>query len=323
MKECGDIFYTELSRGNLEEVAEIIASLIPRYLSKDVENRYFRLWEEHGFHLTPVDYYSPIPDSRELTDDLWKKESGLPGIDLNLPLQLKLLQNVFPRFREEYDQFPWGATAETSEFYFDNPMFSGVDALVLYCMIRHFRPSLIIEVGSGYSTRVLSKAVLRNGNGQIICVEPYPDDIISKLPAVTKVIPDRVQNVSLDLFQQLKDRDILFIDSSHTVKCGGDVNYLLLEVLPRLKKGVIVHFHDIFFPEEFPKDWVLGLHRFWSEQYLLQAFLAFNSQFEILFLNSYMGLKYLEETKIVFSKSPWWRGGSCWIRRKSKSSTNP
>jgi Methyltransferase domain len=122
--------------------------------------------------------------------------------------------------------------------------------------------------------------------------------------------------VELDFFSKLESGDILFIDSSHTVKIGGDVNYLFLEVLPRLKPGVIVHVHDIWFPFDYDRQWVLGEFRFWAEQYLLQAFLAFNSEFEVLICNSYLGFYFPEELKSCFPHSPWSGGGSFWMRRK-------
>ena len=110
--------------------------------------------------------------------------------------------------------------------------------------------------------------------------------------------------------------DILFIDSSDTVKIGGDVNYLFLEVLPRLKPGVIVHVHDIFLPFDYRRDWVMEKFRFWTEQYMLQSFLTFNSEFEVLMANSYLNHYHEEELKTVFPDLPSYRGGSFWIRRK-------
>ena len=315
MAQCARSLLTHLSNGRDREVAEILANLLARYLSDDsMAKKYFPFWEERGFHLTPVHYYSPIPDTRALTDHLWAIESQLVGIDLNRDFQLHLLSKVFPEFKNEYNDFPHSATGY--EFAFDNPNFGGTDALVLYCMLRHFNPSLIIEIGSGWSTRLSSKAALRNGDTNIVCIDPFADDVVAKLPRVSKVISKRVETLDLSFFQQLGDRDVLFIDSSHTVKCGGDVNFLYLEVLPRLKKGVIVHSHDVFFPKEYPKEWVRDLHLFWNEQYLLQAFLTFNSEFELLFCNSYMGMKYLKMMKAVFPKAPWWGGGSCWFRRR-------
>jgi len=128
-----------------------------------------------------------------------------------------------------------------------------------------------------------------------------------------------VQTVPVAQFKQLEANDVLFIDSSHVVKIGSDVNYLFLEVLPRLRPGVIVHIHDIFLPNEYPRAWVLEQCRFWTEQYLLQAFLSFNSDFEIVFANSYMGRRHADMMKATFPNSPWWGGGSFWMRRRALS----
>ncbi len=99
--------------------------------------------------------------------------------------------------------------------------------------------------------------------------------------------PDRekAQDLDSDFFSQLNSNDILFIDISHAVKIGGDVDYLFLEVLPRLKPGVIVHIHDIFLRFEYRRDWVMDEFCFWTEQYLLQPFLTFNSEFEVIALD--------------------------------------
>jgi predicted O-methyltransferase YrrM len=192
-----------------------------------------------------------------------------------------------------------------------------VDALVAYCMVRHFQPRLIIEVGSGFSSLVLGDAVAKNTDSSLICIEPFPREFLREgFPGLQSLIEQKVQDIDLDFFAQLESRDILFIDSSHTVKIGGDVNYLFLEVLPRLKPGVIVHVHDIFLPFEYRRDWVLDEFRFWTEQYLLQAFLTFNSEFEVLMANNYLNQYHEEALKAAFPDLSSWGGGSFWMRRK-------
>src|SRR5438034_9271638 len=157
----------------------------------------------------------------------------------------------------------------------------------------------------------------RNDACPLICVEPFPSDFLSKgFPGLKSLVIKVVQEIDLDFFSQLQSGDVLFIDSSHTVKIGGDVNYLFLEVLPRLKPGVIVHVHDIFLPFDYPRDWVVDDFRFWAEQYMLQSFLTFNSEFEVLMANSYLNHYHEEELKTVFPDLPSYRGGSFWIRRK-------
>ena len=151
----------------------------------------------------------------------------------------------------------------------------------------------------------------------MICIDPFPRDFVRNgLPGLQSLITKKVQEIDLEFFSQLQSGDILFIDSSHTVKIGGDVNYLFLEVLPRLKPGVIVHVHDIFLPFEYRRDWVQDEFRFWNEQYLLQAFLAFNSEFEVLLANAYLNHCHQEDLKAAFPNLLSWASGSFWMRRK-------
>jgi hypothetical protein len=172
-------------------------------------------------------------------------------------------------------------------------------------------------VGAGFSSLVSAQAALRNAHTELICIEPYPSVIQKEgFPGLTSLIPKKVQEVELNYFEELDTGDILFIDSSHVVKIGGDVNYLFLEVIPRLKPGVLVHVHDIFLPMEYRRDWIIDELRFWSEQYLLQAFLTFNSAYEVLLCNSYLGYRHRDEMQATFPNSPWWGGGSFWMRRK-------
>lgn len=302
-----------------DEIAALLAEVLPRFAEPALLRKYFRLFEEHGVHVTPVHFFQPIPDMRTLGDELWTKMSELPGIDLNEAGQLRLLRDAFPRFRQEYEQLPLVPT-EPGRFYLNNGAFEGTDALALYCMIRHFRPSLILEVGSGFSSLLAAEAALKNGQTKLVCIEPYPSEFLKAgFPGLTSLITEKVQEVELSVFEQLGPNDVLFIDSSHVVKIGGDVNYLFLEVLPRLKPGVVVHVHDIFLPGEYHRGWILDNGWFWTEQYLLQAFLAFNSAFEILLANSYLGRKHIEELRRTFPSAPGHHaGGSFWMRRKSE-----
>lgn len=294
-----------------------LAGLLPDYVKGPDAEKNFQYFEHHGVHVTPVHYYSPVPELAAIDPQIWKRQSSLPGVDVREAEQLHFLNAIFPRFQAEYDQFPNTATGKPHEFYFENGAYSGTDALVLYCMVRHFQPRLVVEVGSGFSTRMIAHAAIKNGNTRLISVEPYPEPVLRQgFPGLDELVEKKVQDVDLELFEQLGPNDILFIDTTHIVKVGSDVNYLYLEVLPRLKPGVVVHIHDIFLPGDYPQSWVEKLRLFWNEQYLLHAFLIFNSGFEILFMNNYMGEKYPQEMRAVFPRSPWWGGGSFWMRRK-------
>ena len=304
---------TEAMQGNINmsELSQFIAAVMPHCLHSGKFHEVFPVWEQHGFHVTPVHFYQPIPDTRELPETLWKQPSDLVGIDMNDEMQIDLLRNHFTKFQEECSNFP----AEPPPG--QRRPFRGVDALAAYCMVRHFQPRLIIEVGSGFSSLALGQAAAKNKNSALICIDPFPSDFLRKgFPGLRSSIEEKIQDIDLEFFSQLQSSDILFIDSSHTVKIGGDVNYLFLEVLPRLKPGVIVHVHDIFLPFEYRRDWVLDEFRFWNEQYLLQAFLTFNSEFEVLLANSYLNHCHQQDLKAAFGNLPSWAGGSFWMRRK-------
>jgi hypothetical protein len=307
-----------------DHAADVAMALVPTLAQLAYGPRFadsFRLWEAHGVHVTPVHFYLPIPDTRTLPDELWESRSELVGLDLQVEKQLYLVRETFPAFCAEYDGFAHEPTDREHEYYFDNPQFGGTDALILYCMVRHFEPRLIIEVGSGFSSRVSAQAALENADTRLICVEPYHDgterhEILRRgFPGLTSLVTRRVEELEPSFFAELQSGDILFIDTSHVVRIGGDVTFLLLEVLPRLNPGVIVHIHDIFLPFEYPRDWVLDMLRFYNEQYLVHAFLAFNSEFEIIMANHYLGATHRDDLVRTFPNSPWWGGTSFWIRR--------
>ncbi len=282
-------------------------SVITRVLGKVfLSLRAFEFFQKLGVHVTRKHFYSPIPDTDLLKarKGLWEEEMELVGVDLNVHAQLRLLEDVFSSFQEEYT-FPLNRTSKPYEYYINNGDWGFVSASVQHAIIRHFAPRAVIEVGSGNSTYVAARASLMNEtkglNTKLISIDPYPNQILKKgFPGLSELLSRRVEEVDLDFFSQLDDTDILFIDSTHVVRIGGDVNFLYLEVLPRLKKGVIVHVHDIFFPRQYPRKWVVQDLQFWTEQYLLQAFLTFNKHFEVLWCGSYMYLKYPERLKSAF-----------------------
>jgi hypothetical protein len=311
----------EVAQGNLGvmEVSSFIAAVMPRCLRSKQFREIFPLWEQHGFHVTPVHFYQPIPDIQSLSETVWARPSELVGIDMNESVQLDLLRRQFSKFRHECEQLPTEPTEKPSQFYLNNGLFGGLDALVAYCMVRHFQPRLIVEIGSGFSSLILGEALTKNNESSLICIDPSPQGFLRQnFPGLGSLIEKRAQDIDFDFFSQLNPGDILFIDSSHTVKIGGDVNYLFLEVLPRLEPGVIVHIHDIFLPFDYRRDWVMEQFRFWSEQYLLQAFLLFNSEFEVLMANSYLNHYHQEQLQAAFPTLSSWRGGSFWIRRRSQ-----
>lgn len=283
----------------------------------------FPIWQKMGIHITPNYFYAPIPDTRTLKDELWKKKSELVGIDINEENQIKLLYQFSSKFKLEYESFPIDKTSIPYQYYVNNGEIESVDGEILYCMIRLFKPNKIFEIGSGNSTYLAAQALLKNheDNGHecnLIAFDPYPSDVIKTgFPGLSKLVSIKTQEVPVSKFSELEGNDILFIDSSHVLKIGSDVQYEILEILPRLRKGVIIHFHDIFLPAEYPKKWVLKAYRFWNEQYLLQAFLSFNNSFEVLWAGSYMHIKHPYKLEAAFSsykRDERWPG-SFWIRK--------
>ena len=284
----------------------------------------FTLWERLGFHITINHFYEPIPDTRTLKDDLWEKQSELVGIGMNEKSQIDLLSLFSSKFKKEYENFPRNETSILYQYYVDNRGFESVDGEILYCMIRHFKPKRFIEIGSGNSTYLSAQAILKNKEEdnayecELVAIEPYPNDILKAgFPGLSKLVSKKVQDIPLSEFRKLRENDILFIDSSHVLKIGSDVQFEYLEILPRLHTGVVVHLHDIFLPAEYPKEWVLEKYIFWTEQYLLQAFLTFNDSFKVLWAGSYMHLKHPDKLEASFSsyKRGERRPASFWIRK--------
>jgi Sulfotransferase family/Methyltransferase domain len=296
--------------------SDLLARVLTEAMSPPETSKRFRELEERGFHVTVPHYYSPIPTVTQLRDDVWESPSELVGMDLNIDGQLELLQDVFPRYRAEYDALSSAPSDDPRDFHLNNGLFDGTDATVMYCMVRHFSPHLFVEIGSGWSSRLIAEAALRNKRTELVCIDPYADSTLrGGLPGLAKVIPKHVETVGFAPFERLDHGDMLSIDSSHVVRTGNDVRFLYLEVLPRLKPGVIVHVHDIFLPFEYPKHWVVDEQRFWNEQYLLQAFLTYNPEYEVMLCNSFLGVHFADLLRATFPTAPWWGGGSFWMRR--------
>lgn len=276
-----------------------------------------------GFHITRNHFESPIPDTRDLNDRIWSNSTKLPGININQQAMTDLINLFSIKYKNEYDNFPKNKTLIPYQYYIDNGAFESIDAEMYYCMVRHFKPKRIIEIGSGYSTFIAAQAIVKNKeefgqNTKLIAIEPYPNETLrSGFPGLAELIISKLQDIDISKFNTLDENDILFIDSSHVLRIGSDVQYEYLELLPRLNKGVIIHIHDIFLPAEYKRSWVHNDHRFLNEQYFLQAFLAFNNTFEILWGGSLMHLSHPEVLEKAFSsynRDLVWPG-SFWLKK--------
>jgi len=267
----------------------------------------------------PGHFYSPVLNVEEILkrkEKIFKNtEIVLPGIELNIKEQLELL-DFFSRLKE-IPFTPKGI--EQFRYYYENKYFTYSDGFFLKSFLLYFRPKRIIEVGSGFSSALM---VDLNENEfsrsiDITLIEPFPENRLNKLiresDKVT-IIKEFVQDLDLNIFKELGENDILFIDSSHVFKTGSDLNFLFFEVFPILSRGVIVHIHDIFYPFEYPIEWVLE-KRSWNEIYFLRAFLIHNPEFKILIFNSFLG-KFFEKEMLTSSNLLTKESGSSlWIQK--------
>jgi hypothetical protein len=201
-------------------------------------------------------------------------------------------------------------------------MFSSLDAYVLQALLRHLKPARMIEVGCGFSSLV-SAQVNRDsfgGSMRLTCIDPHPRDfLLEGVEGVSELRKEPVQQTPLELFGTLSDGDVLFIDTSHTVKTGGDVPWIYHQIMPRLQNGVYVHIHDVYLPGDYPEKWVVEKGWGWNELYLVQSFLTFNSEFEIVFGVQWMIQHHwdaLVEAFPLLHERPR-PGSSLWLRRKT------
>jgi len=265
-------------------------------------------------------FYSPIPSFDEIKNEEQRifenAANTVSGINFNEKDQLKLVKS----FVDYYENMPFQAEKkEGLRYYFENPAFSYSDAIFLHCMIREVKPKRIIEVGSGFSSCMMldTNELFFDESIATTFIEPYPELLMSlikdKDESRINIIPSRLQDVDLNQFDELQANDILFIDSTHVSKIDSDVNRIMFEILPRLSSGVYIHFHDIFFPFEYPKEWVFE-GRAWNEAYLLKAFLQYNESFRIVLMNTYLNCfhqTFIKDNLPLCLKHT----GSIWIRK--------
>lgn len=273
-----------------------------------------------------VHYYSPVPDIADLrARHVWDRRSPLAGIDMREQQQLVLLAELG---RESGAECRWrhGPSGDDAEFYTDNPSFSYGCAAATHSVIRKLRPRRVIEIGSGFSSRVIAAALRMNEKdsgerAEYTVVDPFPGKSLERLPGVGNLLRQRVELLETDLFRTLGENDVLFVDSGHTVRAGSDVNFLVLDVLPVLNPGVVVHFHDIPLPYEYAEVYFTNprFRMFWTEGYLLQAFLCHNTAYEIL-----LAMNFLMRDHATAFRAAWphydpaihrFPSHSFWIRR--------
>ncbi len=262
-----------------------------------------------NYDLVARNAYSPIPDESELPADVRDRRSELRGIDFDTEAQIAWAERELAPFVGELE--------EGEGFVFDNTLYEHGDAEIAYAVVRWAGPHRVVELGSGYSTMVLRAAAKANeADGLPTSVQtndPSPRDDLG----LGEVERRRAQDIPVSELQELGDGDVLFVDTTHVVKLGGDVNHVVLDLLPALAPGVLVHFHDIWLPYEYHRALTRfhGVH--WNEQYLLQALLSGNPGFEVLFATHAVSIEQPKRFKRLL---PGFRGANFptgfWIRRR-------
>lgn len=283
--------------------------------------------QRNGVTITPTNYYSTVPSIEEIRKSFeYQANIAPPYMDTSLfdEVYLKQVLEELEPYASEFTPPISGCEENPAGYFWENSQFSHSDAMAYYAAIRYLKPRRVIEVGSGFSTLVASAALEKNGCGEIICIEPFPRTFLHKTPRVSRIVKKPAQQLDSDFFNQLlNDDDILFIDSTHTVKLGSDCIHLYLRILPALRKRVMVHVHDIFLPEALPQDWALHKHIYWTEQYLLMAYLLDNPRVKVWFASNYHRLKNIESlTKFMHERGKP-GGGSFWFKLSPRENHTP
>ena len=245
------------------------------------------LCRRFGFQPVLIHYYQPIPKYESVPDEYFVTKQNLPGFSLHEDNIPSILGNISAYAHE----CAWPDHATGKGIYFSlNPSFGFSSAVLLHTIARYFGTRTVVEIGSGYSTLVTLGALKKNypdGGFRLTCIEPNPSQwlhtVAQKHSSSITLLAQKAEYIDEAVYLKLRENDILFIDSSHVSKLNSDVNHLYLHILPRLTKGVIIHIHDIYIPYEYLRVHFYGKQKiFWNEQYLLQAFLTNNKDFEII-----------------------------------------
>jgi hypothetical protein len=274
-----------------------------------------RMAERAGLQLVLKTYYSPIPDLSTLPNGVWDEPDPMRGIELDLDAQLLRLEGLSGLIAEFAAADGHNRTYEALNASYPPP-----DARLLYALMRELRPASIVELGSGQTSRVIAQACEANAAdgspSRYRAFDPFPVGLDETLPGLSALERVPAQEVPEEVFSELAAGDILFVDTTHTVKIGSDVNRIILRILPLLAPGVIVHFHDIGLPYEYPRYLLEDYALYWAEQYLLQAFLSMNPSFEVLYATAAVCRDRRAEVERIGLAGPAESGSSFWIRRR-------
>jgi len=279
-----------------------------------------RFLQDGGVNLTPANFYSSVPlvADIERSFEYAEEEAGrAPYAAGGLFDHEAILSHAraLGAYAHELDAPLEGDRKDPAGFFWGNPAFSGSDAMAYYCTLRALKPRRVVEIGSGFSTLVADLALRANGGGEIVCIEPYPMPFLHRIGSVARIIEKPVQAIpESELVGLIDDSQVWFIDSTHTVKVGSDCLYIYLKVMPQVSADVVCHSHDIFLPYALPQRWALERNVFWTEQYLLHAYLLDNPKARVLFGSNYLAKRAPEAMAEFMQGKHRGGGGSLWYR---------
>ena len=255
---------------------------------------------DNPFH--PGGYYHPEVDPAQLKiSELYSEH--ISGIDLEVSRMWKFVELTQSSL-----------TRSNVESWSDQ--FGSIDTSIYKGIISRFRPSRIIEVGAGASTVEASRQIVASSiDCELIAIDPFPNrtefEVLESLDVT--LLKLRVQEVKSELFQQLQPNDILFVDTSHCAKTGSDVLDIFFRVLPTLAPGVLIHVHDIFYPFEYPFEWIFGQTRSWNEIYFLRALLSYHSTLRVQLFNDLLYQSDPTRLRSLLGVHSGGRPGSIWL----------
>lgn len=311
--EADEIEYGRWRIQSVSDVDEYITDLLTR--ESTVKNIVKYSYKQNLF-VPPGHYYSPVVDASTVR---LSQQDDLEGLRLDVAQQLANLADLAPYFNRP--PFPENET-EGCRYYSNNQFYGSGDALILSAIIAKFRPANIVEVGSGFSSAAILDTLDADPAIRANCtfIEPFPHRLKELLRSSdfveTTIIESGIQDVELSLFDNLNKNDVLFFDTTHICKTGSDVNHEIFKILPRLKSGVLVHFHDIFHLFEYPPSWVLKDNRSWNENYLIRAFLMYNPEFEVYMMTDALWKTFPNEMGSLDPAFARNAGAAIWLRRR-------
>jgi hypothetical protein len=296
--------------------------LLKYYIKKGVYNFPFILYfyDKLKIHILYDHYYEPLINPKSVINKRSLETKRDLKLNFDIPSQINLV-NSFD-FKKELIDLEKAEIKNVPKYYYQNSNFESGDSEFYYSLIRKLKPSKIIEIGSGNSTKVALHALNKNKiefskEFTLTCIEPYEAPWINEVKEIN-LIRKKVECVDIEIFSQLSENDILFIDSSHIIRPQGDVVFEILSILPLVKKGVYIHIHDIFTPYDYCYNWLVNYRLFWNEQYILEAYLLDNPNIEIIASLNYLSHDHAEVLSEAFPNYKQRKGcdlGSFWIKK--------